>query len=790
MIVNKGRVWIIALLIGAIWPVHFAQAQQPDSLVAPPFPNYAPPFVDWTAGAGNRSDYRGQASTFIPLHLTEASVFFAELDMTVVDDRMRGGEALEWNGGIGYRSFMDDYSIFGTYVFVDHRTTANQNRFYQTTVGLEYMMIDHEFRVNGYFPERGGERLGPPVAVLAGDRIVVQGDEELAYVGADFEVGTLLAEWLEGDVELRAFAGAYFFDRDVRGFEEIVGPRLRAELRVYDLEWFGPGSRLVVSGEFQHDDVRDGQGTGLVTVRIPFPGPADGQRPSRLQRRLLDRVVRDVDIVTQNGTRQETALDKETGMDLGPVTVVGALDDFQMKLNEAGEDSLVIVNGDDGKFDLNAELNLLEGQTLRGAGFTVVGADTGKEAVFGHRPILDMLNPAQDIIVLDDRTRVRDLTLMGGRNGVIGGSTAEFQIDGNLIVGSAESGIRLIGTNEGDVNENSITQTGFDAISVDTLASGEIILNTITESGASAVLVQELNGGTVRFNEISGSTIHGIHVVTLTDGTVGDNTVEMNGQHGVFIGTMSGGTVENNKSEQNGQQGFQITQVDFNVSAPEITNNTAWLNSGDGFQFGVIDGGNIHNNTATENLGDGFQITSHNMGTLADNTSSMNQGHGFNITSYVNGFNNRNTAEGNTQNGIFIDTFSNGFLSSNSVTNNMLDGIRVNSKSGGFFEDNNATGNRDGYSFGSVNGGFFRRNTASDNTRDGFLIGAYNGVEINDNVASENGDDGFHLENWSNGAFNDNTATLNPNFGFFINNRTGGTAFGNIATGNGDNTLP
>lgn len=787
----NSRVWIIALLIGAVWPGHSIEAQQPDGFVAAPFPNYAPPFVDWTAGTGNRSDYRGQASTFIPLHLTEASVFFAELDMTVVDDRMRGGEALEWNGGLGYRSFMDDHSIFGTYVFVDHRTTANNNRFYQTTVGLEWMTIDHEFRVNGYFPERGGERLGPPVAVLVGDRIVVQGDEELAYVGTDLEFGTLLAEWLDGDVELRAFAGAYYFDRNVHGYPEIAGPRVRAELRLYDLEWFGPGSRLVVSGEFQHDDVRDGQGTGLVTVRIPFPGPANGPKPSRLQRRLLDRVVRDVDIVTQNGTRQETALDKETGMELGPVTVVDALDVFQDELDMAGEDALIIVNGDEGKIDLNTELNLLEGQTLRGAGFTVVGSDTGKEAIFGQEPTIEMLNPAQDIIVLDDRTRVRDLTLVGGRSGVIGGSTSEFQVDGNLIVGSLESGIRLIGTSEGDINENSITQTGLDAISIDTLASGEVILNTITESGASGVLVQELNGGTVRFNEISDSATHGIRVVTLTDGTVADNTVEMSGQHGVFIGTMSGGTVENNTAEQNGQQGFQFTQVDFNVSAPEITNNTARWNAGDGFQFAAINGGDINNNVSTENLGDGFEITSHNMGTLSDNSSAMNQGHGYNIASYVNGFNTRNTAEGNTLHGIFMNTFSNGFLDENTVTDNTLDGIFVTTKTGGFFEDNVATGNRDGFSFGNVGGGFFRRNTATNNTRDGFLISTYNGVELNDNLASQNGDDGFHLDNWTNGAFNDNTATLNPDFGFFINARDPGTtAFGNVATGNGDNTLP
>ncbi|MCA9024073.1 MAG: right-handed parallel beta-helix repeat-containing protein [Planctomycetaceae bacterium] len=784
--------WVMTLLgMLAVWPCLPAAAQSPERFALPETTQIFTPFVDWTAGTGNRSDYRAQIPTYIPLHQSEGSLLFGEINLTVADDRYRGSETVEWNTGLGYRTFMDDYSVFGTYLFVDHRKTANLNSFYQTTVGFEWMTVDYECRLNGYFPERDGQPLGPAVAVLNDDRIYVQGDEELAYYGGDLEFGALLADWMEGDVELRAFAGGYYYNRDVDGFQDIGGPRVRGELRVYDIEWFGLGSRLVVTGEFQHDNVRNGQVTGLVTLRIPFPAPGNRPKLSRLQRRLVDPVVRDVDIVTQNGTRREIALDKETGLDLGPVVVVDAMDDFQAEVDAAGEDALILVNGDQGQIDLVSSISLMKGQTLRGAGFTVVGSETGKEAVFGEQPTIELADPTRDIILLDDRTRVRDLMLSQGRNAILGANVTEIRVDGNFIDSPAESGIRLVGTSEGDIDENSIFQAGGDAVAIDTYTSGTVLMNRIAESGGSGVSVQELNGGTVRFNEIWDSGLDGISVVTLADGTVGDNTLTENSRHGVYVATMNGGTVENNTAEENGLQGFQFDLVDFNVTNnPEITNNTATRNLGDGFRFTTLDGGNVTNNTATENQGDGFRIITHSFGSLQENTAMANLGNGFAIDTYSNGFNTDNSAEGNTLHGFQVGTFSNGFLSRNTATDNGLDGFNVATKTGGFFEDNTATGNRDGFSFGTVSGGFFQRNTATSNTRDGFFVDLFTGIDIENNVASQNGVNGFHLNDWTNGALNDNTSTSNSGAGFLIINQTGGTATGNIATGNADNTLP
>jgi hypothetical protein len=100
---------------------------------------------------------------------------------------------------------------------------------------------------------------------------------------------------------LRAFAGGYFFDSYAAGFPQLAGPRVRLEMRLFDLAFLGDGSRLTASAEFQHDDVRDSQGFGGIQVQIPLgKGKRDSGAPclTPLQRRMLDPVVRDIDIIT------------------------------------------------------------------------------------------------------------------------------------------------------------------------------------------------------------------------------------------------------------------------------------------------------------------------------------------------------------------------------------------------------------------------------------------------------------------------------------------------------------
>ena len=93
----------------------------------------------------------------------------------------------------------------------------------------------------------------------------------------------------------------FHFDNDEDDFDHITGPRVRAELRLYDLPKLGAGSRLVLAGQYEYDDVRDSNGAAYVTVRIPLGCKRCAPRLCGLARRMVAPIVRDIDIITVAG---------------------------------------------------------------------------------------------------------------------------------------------------------------------------------------------------------------------------------------------------------------------------------------------------------------------------------------------------------------------------------------------------------------------------------------------------------------------------------------------------------
>src|SRR5262249_24726991 len=130
--------------------------------------------------------------------------------------------------------------------------------------------------------------------------------------GFDGEVGWRLPIFpADGDMDVRAFLGGYYFaNSDV---DTIAGPRGRIEVRLYDLDILGTQSRLTFDGEVQWDSPRGTQGFGGLELRIPLglatgsPGP----KLSPLDRRMVDRVQRDINIVTErfNSNPEDVVVD-------------------------------------------------------------------------------------------------------------------------------------------------------------------------------------------------------------------------------------------------------------------------------------------------------------------------------------------------------------------------------------------------------------------------------------------------------------------------------------------------
>ena len=329
----------------------------------------------------------GQPDLFLPLLQDKNDMTFFNLRGQLQFDNT---DVHEYNIGLGHRHMFQEW-ILGGYGYYDKRHTQLGNSYNQFTGGLELMSVDWAFRANGYLPENKTETSTTAstnaTVIRPGDQIKVSIGglvQEKALPGVDGEVGYLLPiPWRE-TYELRVYAGGYhFFGED--NFESVTGPRGRMEWRAYDLPVLGPGSRFMMGVEAQWDEPRGSQAFGLASLRIPFDVFSDKSKRKGLKgldRRMLQPVIRDVDVVTsevQNATVVTNALNEAgqvytkalevdlTGLEEAAqeAVVQKALDDNQ------GEVVHIVPTDEGGTISLTDSLVLHTGQTLSGKNGTV-----------------------------------------------------------------------------------------------------------------------------------------------------------------------------------------------------------------------------------------------------------------------------------------------------------------------------------------------------------------------------------------------------------------------------------
>ena len=451
------------------------------------------PFIEGNFRGGGTVE-RGELDVFLPLSWSEDSLLFADLRGSLGDTgNHEGNWALAWR-----RKTADD-RIVGLWGSYDLRESPTGNHFDQAAFGLEVLSLEKEFRFNGYVPTDLDPKPlpgGTAAAVLSGNHLVVRSDQEAAYWGLDGEFGKLLwshdpcddqqPTWYAGlDAELRAFVGGYYFDNPDAVFDQIAGPRVRSELRLYDLAVLGDGSRLTLEGLIQHDQLRDTQAEGGVYIRIPF-GSGPRRRMDRLQRRMADRIVRDVDVVAQRQATDEAALFADSEFTVSSAHVVDAGDDLSDAVAAAGANSLVVLDGSAGSFSEGDTTTLSSGQVVLGGSGTlaVVGADTGAQVTFsapGTRPQVTGTDTANDVFQIADDTVLAGLDIVGGNNGVYGDGVTGFTIRDLDVSGATQaitSGDTLY---YADHSDNTIKRANLDgslpATVVSSVTANEIALD-------------------------------------------------------------------------------------------------------------------------------------------------------------------------------------------------------------------------------------------------------------------------------------------------------------------------
>jgi parallel beta-helix repeat protein len=554
------------------------------------------------------------------------------------------------------------------------------------------------------------------------------------------------------------YAGGYFFDRSTSGFDAIAGPRVRAELRLYDLDWLGAGSRLVLGGQYQYDDVRGSQGGALLQVRVPF-GPGASRPMNRLQRRMLNAIVRDDDIVTNTGRRaDERALLAKTNQRINAVTVVDGMTSnvpgvVAAASNDPGD--LVVFDSSQGTIQPSATIQLQPGQTIGGQ-FQVIGETTGAIVTFGQRPTVSDPTNVFDIFTLDDGTSLLGLNITGGANGIGGDDVTGFSLCDNHVSSA-------VGSNQGEGLGNGLR-------------------------------LQGENSGQIIYNVFMGNETNGLQIREFTGGLISGNTASQNGDDGfdignVEVGGFSGGIFENNVANENMDDGFDFVVIE----GGEIRNNRATGNSENGFKILEMDAGIFSGNISGQNGDDGFDFDGFLGGVFENNSASGNSDDGFDFEFVEGGEIRNNRATGNSENGFEIFEMDAGIISGNIASQSGDDGFDFGGFLGGVFENNSASGNSDdGFDFEFVEGGVIRNNRATNSDENGFDFDLIEGGQITNNQAADNTEDGFFIFRFAGqnmATFANNSALRNTVNGYNIIMGIPQTGGGNMGSGNGANDV-
>jgi hypothetical protein len=506
----------VAAVAIAVPPAHRALGQE------------QPKWQPWVEAGGMVGTDRslGDVDLFIPVWQDQTSLLFGDLR-----GRFDNQGTNEGNFGLGFRTQVDPEWIVGGYGYFDIQGTDHDNTFYQVTLGLEAMSVDWDFRVNGYIPTNP-QQSAPDEAKLeiSGNTIQLRAGNETALHGFDGEVGWRLPFFpADGDFDVRAFIGGYYFNGE--DADAVAGPRGRIEARLYDIDLLGLQSRLTVDGEIQWDNPRGTQAFGGLELRIPLGivTGQDGPKLSPLDRRMVDRVQRDVDIVTQitQGSPEDVIVDELTvkthtiyfangtgggdGTKQSPTDIANAVSGAP-----AGSNAIIVADGGAGVIGVGNPLNLQPGQALLGGDSTVrlTGADSGQSVNFhvpGSHPTLSGGTTDSNLIQMasGSQNRVSGLDLTGAFSNAVAGTDMERAI---VIGNNIDGGDPGVGNGVYLLNLGGMRSAFVD-----------IRQNTISNMSQNGVLI---------VNEFDG--LSGVFTQTIQ---VADNTIVSAGNNGIWMET-------------------------------------------------------------------------------------------------------------------------------------------------------------------------------------------------------------------------------------------------------------
>ncbi len=557
---------------------------------------------------GTTGTNRGETTIFAPIRGRERTLLFGQLTTKFFDDHAKEG-----NLAFGYRRMMPWGFNLGAWIGGDVRNTEIDNTFWQLSGGFEALSKNVDVRLNWYGPVTGARPGSADFAELTldGHQIYLTGGEEVGLMGIDGEIGFRVpSEYLRIDpnkFELRAYAGAYHFDSHLAE-DNVTGVKGRLELSVNDVIAALPGSRLTVDYEVSHDDVRDTRHDVGLRMRFPLSGGQPARSLASLshqQRRMLDGIERDTDIITGRSKR-ENVEDALTGTDFDRVAYASAATDVTTTSAAAGDNSLIIANG-----EIQGSQTVQRNQTLQGGGSTIAvrGRNSGLVVPFtapGAPALLtEPTGNNSNLLLEGSNTHIAGLRIVGygegsGHGVEIGSDKSNVFLTNLDISWIGSSGIYAADRNQFSVMDVSIARVGEDGISVDADNTAVVTGGSISDAYYNGIDIGERNRATIRDVVIRNPGISGINIgfdnlqidvehVSISDaGSVGifiisDNVGPISITHSQMIGAGVSGIFIGKRNEDVRIANVSIADVDesgididedntVDITATSITN--------------------------------------------------------------------------------------------------------------------------------------------------------------------------------------------------------------------------
>ena len=576
---RKGNCLIVLVIFFLSWSISLSYAD-----------SYQWPARIRPGAINSNRDDNVYVDYFLPITGSENDLFFFNQKLM-----KNNNSANEQNVGLGYRKLVwDDDLIIGANLFYDYRKSSSNNDHHQIGCGFEALSKWLDMRINTYFPITG-KRKTDSVFSFSETSLLRRDSYEEPLRGLDFEVGVLVP-YLSDYMETRLYGGGYCYESRIGS--NVTGKKLKIEAR--------PVQLLTLEFEVK-DDTLNGTDYfvgGYFTLpfeignlfqgKNPFEGASKyfnfGKGPRPVRERMVDRVIRDIDIVSPEYAEDFQFIEHDVvyvdnsnaGTEDGSLS--NPYDTVQEGVNNAFGDSWVYVK--EGAGDYTENVTLANGVTLWGSryngGFKGITSDSGPT-----------INRNGSTVIMASNSTLMGFTIKGGTtDGVRAVDKTNFTIMQNNITAAdyaiqvrAVSSECLNSTISGNVISN---VTGFGPVGIyvyswrENISNFSISGNTVSNSngfGASGIYVYN-DGGSMPNFKITGNTVstfvgavasgNGIQIsnedsVSASDFTLTNNIVTNNSHFGIMITEAPGAaedstySLSRNTVASNGIYGIGIT---------------------------------------------------------------------------------------------------------------------------------------------------------------------------------------------------------------------------------------